>query len=243
MMKSVLKRAIRSFGYELRRYRHLTKILASRRIDLVFDIGANVGQYAKSLREHGYRGRIVSFEPVSSSWEQLVDAASRDPLWEVAPRCAIGEKDGEIEIHVSKNLLSSSTLEMLNLHLKNAPDSAYVRDEKVPLRRLDSIFRQYLREGSSVFIKIDTQGSEMQVLLGAQQVLERAIGLQVELSFAELYKGQPLYDEFITYLRAKGFELWDIAPVFVDLRFGRTLQADAAFFRAENGAGKLGMTL
>lgn len=90
-------------------------MLKAHEVNLVFDIGANAGQFAQSLRELGYRGRIVSFEPQSEAREQLERAASVDPLWEVAPKAAIGAEDGEIELNLAANSISSSLLPMLNL--------------------------------------------------------------------------------------------------------------------------------
>jgi FkbM family methyltransferase len=242
MLRSRLKRMLRRLGYDVHHYRpdssaeaRFMTMLAHHRINLVFDVGANVGQFAKSLREDGYAGRIVSFEPVSASWDKLVEASSGDPLWEVAPRCAIGEEDGEVEMHVSKNTVSSSILGMLDTHLEAAPDSAYVREEITPLRRLDTLAPEYLRPDSNLFIKIDTQGYESQVLRGAQQLLDRAVGIHAELSLAPIYEGQSLYDELIAYLAARGFAMWDMNPSFGNMQTGRLLCIDATLFRCSPG--------
>jgi len=89
-----------------------------------------------------------------------------------------------------------------------------------------------MQEDSTPFIKIDTQGYEAQVLRGAECLLQKAAGLQVELSLVPLYAGQVLYDELISQVKSKGFELWGLTPVFIDAQSGRLLQADATFFRA-----------
>ncbi len=103
MLKSFVKRAIRSTGFELRRYvapppenGRLVRMLRANGVNLVFDVGANVGQFALSLREAGYRGRIVSFEPLGDAWAKLHETSRNDELWEIAPRGAIGVEDGEI---------------------------------------------------------------------------------------------------------------------------------------------------
>jgi FkbM family methyltransferase len=197
----------------------------------VFDVGANVGQFGRSVRDAGYRGRIVSFEPLSAAWEQLVAASRSDSLWQVAPRAAIGNEDGEIEIHVSGNSMSSSVLDMLDAHAIAAPGSAYVGREKVLLRRLDTVAVDYLRPDSSLFVKIDTQGYEDRVLQGASNLLKNTVGLQLECSLVPLYEGQLLYDEMSRRLKALGFALWGITPGFFDPGNGRLLQIDATFFR------------
>jgi len=206
-------------------------MLSTHRVNLVFDIGANAGQYGQFLREIGYAGRIVSFEPLPEPWKELKERSEQDPLWEVAPRTAIGDRDGETEIHVSANSFSSSVLPMLDAHLDAEPGSGYIGSVLVPIRRLDSLATEFLREDSVLFIKIDTQGFESQVLDGADGLLKRTVGLQLELSLTPLYEGQLLYTDLTLRMRMLGFEAWDLAPVFLDARSGRLLQVDVTFFR------------
>src|SRR5947209_16841119 len=127
-MKLRVKRLFRRFGYDVSRY-DLTKpnvgfatLLRLHKIDLVLDIGANEGSFIKDLRtDCGYQGRAVSFEPLSNPHHRLLKAASGDPLWTIAPRCAIGDEDGETTINVAGNSVSSSLLPMLSTHLDAAP--------------------------------------------------------------------------------------------------------------------------
>jgi FkbM family methyltransferase len=238
VLKSVVKRTIRHLGFDLQRYSPSTSegarfmaTLSAHNVNLVFDIGANIGQFGRLLRDLGYSGRIVSFEPVSAAWNQLAETSRGDALWEVAARAAIGGEDGEIEMHVAGNSVSSSALNMLDAHVKAAPQSSYVRSERLPLRRLDTIGADFVRTDSILFLKIDTQGFEAQVLKGAPELLQRAVGLHMELSLIPLYEGQCIYDEMIGQLKALGFELWGVMPGFTDPQNGRLLQVDATFFR------------
>jgi FkbM family methyltransferase len=238
MLNSIVKRTMRRLGFDLRRYRPATSeaaqfmgMLSAHGINLVFDVGANTGQFGQSLRDNGYGGRIVSFEPLSKAWEQLLEASRKDSLWEVAPRAAIGSEEGEIEIHVAANSASSSVLDMLEAHASAAPQSRYIGSERVPLRRLDTIALEYLRSNSVTFLKIDAQGYEDRVLLGSTDLLHHIAGVQLELSLVPLYKGQRLFDEMVDHLNANGFELWAIWQTFIDHRNGRLLQADVTFFR------------
>ena len=238
MLRSIVKRAFRGIGLDLRSYTpdrsesaRLFKLLSLHGVDLVFDVGANVGQFALSLREIGYKGRIVSFEPLSMAWGQLQSASKSDPLWEVAPRCAIGAEDGEIEMHVARNSVSSSALGMLDSVIKAAPSAAYVGTETAPLRRLDQVGEEFNAENSRLFMKIDTQGYEDKVLRGARHLLQKTVGLHVEVSLVALYEGQPLFGCIIRLLAEHGFELWGFDPGFFDPHTGRLLQADAIFFR------------
>src|SRR5262245_57862738 len=69
------------------------KLLQYHDINLVFDVGANVGQYAINLRNSGYQGRIVSFEPTLNAFQTLKRLTAGDPSWD-AVHCALGDFDG-----------------------------------------------------------------------------------------------------------------------------------------------------
>lgn len=234
----IVKKFAASLGVDVRRYRHdnteagqLRMLFESYGVTTVFDVGANEGQYAMAVRQAGFSGRIVSFEPLSSAYGILSANAERDGKWIVADRCAIGSENGEARINVAGNSASSSLLSMLDRHASAAPESRYVSTELVPLRTLDSLAHQYLDEKSRPFIKIDTQGYENQVLDGASNFLDRAIGVQLELSTVSLYAGQSLYDQIIGRMTGAGFSIRAIWPGFRDRMTGELLQFDAAFFR------------
>jgi FkbM family methyltransferase len=233
-----IRRVANRFGIDIHRHRpevskqgRLSTMLASHGIDLVLDVGANIGQFAQSLREAGYRGRLVSFEPLSIAHAQLLRVSRRDTEWEIAPRAAIGDREGEIDIHIAGNSVSSSALGMLDSHTKAAPDSIYVGSERVRLSRLDTLAHDYVHPKAIPFLKIDAQGYEDRVLDGATELLSRIRGLQLELSFVPLYAGQQLFDALSEPLRSLGFSIWAIWPGFCDPRSGRMLQVDAIFFR------------
>lgn len=238
--KSIIRRSLRRLGVDAHRYvptqsasAQRMAIFKSRGINLVLDVGANSGQFGASLREAGYAGRIVSFEPLESARNLLLAASARDSRWEVAEKAAIGREEGEVEIHVSANSVSSSVLDMLETHLRSAPESRYVGTERVRLTRLDSIAVPYLRPGSVTLLKVDTQGYEDRVLDGAAAILPRIAGIQLELSLVPLYRGQVLLPDMIERLRQLDFGLWALWPAFVEPGSGRLLQVDATFFRAQ----------
>lgn len=234
----IIKAALRRLGIEVRRFTvqtssnaQLAQILRCFQIDLVLDVGAHEGQYALTLRELGYRGRIVSFEPLAAAHARLIQASRGDPAWQVADRVALGEADGETILHVSAHSLSSSVLEMLPLHKQAAAGSEIIGREPVPLARLDRIAIPYFGGARAVLLKIDTQGYEDQVLRGARGILERIAVIQVELSLAPLYAGQPLWDAMRGALENMGFELFALFPGYVHAITGRTLQVDGLFVR------------
>lgn len=235
---TLIKTWAKRFGVELRRYNLLNSdelrfgfMLAERKVNLVLDVGANTGQFGELLRHIGYRGRIVSFEPLRAARAHLQKRAASDPLWELAPQAAIGAEEGEIDLHVAGNSVSSSVLQMLDSHTSVAPESSYVAVERVPIKRLDTLAMPYLTPDSTLFLKVDTQGYERQVLKGSPQLLARAVGCQLEMSFAPLYEGQVEYQQLLAEMLNAGMELWDLAPVLVDPSTGRLLQVDATFMR------------
>ncbi|NCT54254.1 MAG: FkbM family methyltransferase, partial [Microcystis aeruginosa G13-03] len=231
----------RSLGVDLKRYNVQTseaakmqRLLAYHNIDLVFDVGANIGQYAKLLRELGYSGRIVSFEPLSSAYSQLKAVSKKEPLWEIAPQTAIGNQEGEITINIAGNSQSSSALPMLDAHLESAPESAYSGSETVKLSRLDTIAKDYIKsETKSIFLKIDVQGLEKQVIEGATAILPLVKAIKLELSLVPLYEGQVLFKEMIDIIEKLGYELYGIEPGFTAEKTGRMLQMDGIFFKPD----------
>lgn len=238
----LVRRVANACGLDVHRYRpaesvhgRLARMLEYRRVDIVLDVGANVGQFASSLRKAGYTNHIVSFEPLSRAHEMLVRSSAGDPLWTIAPRTAIGADQCEVEINVSGNSFSSSILDVLPAHLRAAPQSATVETERTTLTTLDASSKNFTEGKERVFIKIDTQGYEDQVLAGSRGLLNIAEGLHLELSFVELYGGQQLFDRLFADIKALGFECWAIWPGIHDPESGRMLQVDATFFRAKSG--------
>lgn len=237
-IKHAIKQLALKFGVEMDRYTpersqhaRMFKLLSHHGIGTVIDVGANDGGFGRFLREGGFRGDILSFEPLEEAHRSLTATAAGDPAWHVAPRMALGASNDEIEINVAGNSTSSSILPMLGAHVEAAPQSRYVGSQRVALRRLDGVSHAAIEKGDSIFLKIDTQGYEMPVLQGASALLPRIRGVLLELSLTPLYEGQALYLDMINWMAAEGFELWNVIPGFVDPSSGRMLQMDGVFFR------------
>lgn len=236
-IKHEVKNIAQKFGIQISRYNaaesqqaRLLRLLIWHRIDTVIDVGANDGGYGRFLRQAGYAGNILSFEPLNQPYQRLKIAATADKAWYVAPRMALGEKSGEIEINVASNSTSSSVLPMKDLHIKAAPYSRYVGVERTRIERLDSLSHPVIDAAESIMLKIDTQGYEMPVLLGAQRLFPRIRGIQLEMSLTPLYDGQVLYRQMIDWLASKGYSIWNVIPGFIDQESGRMLQMDGIFF-------------
>jgi FkbM family methyltransferase len=205
-------------------------MLADHRVDVVLDVGANTGQYGRELRDLGYSGRIVSFEPLASAFAALEEERARYPPWE-AERLAVGEAPGEATLHVSRNSVSSSLLPMLPRHVAAEPDSAYVADERVRVERLETLLARHVPAGARPFLKVDAQGSELSVVRSAGASLSRVLGLQLEMSLVPLYEGAPLLAPLVSLLAEDGFTLVSIEPGQADYATGQLLQVDGIFFR------------
>jgi len=235
-LKNMAHRLFRISGYDFLRYNsdnfvsiRRAKILNSQGIDLLLDIGADEGTYPPTLRETGYHGRIISFEPLPQSFHLLQQRADGDPLWS-CENMAIGDFDGTIEINVSAHKTSSSILPMTQTHIQAMPASDFIGKEKVKVARLDSLLNKF--NGSQrLYLKIDVQGYEQHVLLGAAETLKRTYAMEMELSLTPLYQGGMLMDEMLDYLGRMNFNLVSMEPVFFDPKTGNMLQADGIFIK------------
>lgn len=198
-------------------------------IDTVIDVGANIGQFGAELRRVGYRGKIISFEPTQSAYARLVERVERDHLWE-AHRSALGRVNGTIQIRESRNSVSSSILSVTNESINAREDTEQVSVSQVPIKRLDDVVTPTISAVDHLFVKIDTQGYELEVLQGMSGIIERVKAIECEVSMRSLYDGQPLYFEVAEHLYQQGFVTTWIQRGFKS-RENDMLQADAIFER------------
>lgn len=196
----------------------------------VLDVGANIGQYGSALRAGGYKGRIVSCEPLSDAYAHLERRSSRDGAW-TALRTAVGDVPGQTTINVSANSYSSSLLPMTSAHTDAAPGSEFVRTETVTVTTVRDLVAEHGVDPARSLLKIDTQGFESAVLDGAGDLVGQFAALALELSFVPLYEGQALFDDLVARLRGAGYVLYGIDAGFGDPATGRMLQCDGLFVR------------
>ena len=186
---------------------YLRRLLQLLKIDCVLDVGANIGQFASELRGIGYEGQIVSFEPISSVFKTLSSNFAADRRWK-GYNMALGRADAEMTIHVPKLTVMSSLLE-------SGRDEPGMRKETVQVKTLDGMLSQLKAElgVSRIFLKMDTQGYDLEVFGGARSCLPDILGLQSELSVQPLYKGMPHYVESLQTYESAGFELYNLSVV------------------------------
>ena len=238
-MKQKLHRLLNTIlveiGFELLRFpngllKKRIELLRKYKVDFVFDVGANTGQYASQLRRAGYKGEILSFEPLNEAFAALRKKTDQDNLWN-AVQMGLGDFDGEAVIHVAENSVSSSIRDIKNEHVQAVPKSKYIAQETITVRKLDTVFHEYKKEGKTCFLKIDTQGFEKEVINGALQSLSAFAGIQVEMSLVPLYEGESMYEELKKLIEQNGFELFSLEPGFSDPGTGKLMQVDGVFFR------------
>lgn len=206
----------------------ISQYLADFAIDCVFDVGANVGQYAKEIRRLGYRQRIESFEPLPKAFADLEKAAAGDALWHSHPY-ALGASAASRPINVSAHSPSSSFLEMDESAVKPPREFGTVHQTVVEVKRLDDVFPSVRGQSRRTFLKIDTQGFEKDVLEGGVQSLPEFAVVQMELSLVPNYCGESLIEELIGFMRSHAFDPWWIIDGFRNLKTLQLYQADVIF--------------
>jgi FkbM family methyltransferase len=247
MLKRI-RESVRRRGFDVVRYPHPGSLGAHLRllfdrlgIDLVLDIGGHRGEYGGFLRELGYRGAIHTFEPVPESFEALTRRLAGDAAWTGHP-VALGDSDGEMEMRIMRSAVFSSAHRPTEYARRRFGDATRVDERiRVPARRLDGVLDDLLAADGApadpaIFLKIDTQGSELDVLAGAGDVLDRVAALQAELPLKAVYEGVPPLWEMLPRLRELGFEPSGLFPVSIDRGDLALVEVDCVAVRTGMGA-------
>lgn len=237
ILKKIIQGLLKKFNLQMNyannsRPRYV-KAIDSLGINLVFDIGANSGQFASSLLREGFKGKIISFEPTSSAYKLLQKNSKSFQNWILHERVAIGERCGSVKINIAGNeAASSSILEMGNLHKQSAPSSVFIGSEDTTLITFDSVFNNYFSSDDKCLLKIDVQGYEHKVLEGASRSLESISAVKLECSIVSLYHDDKTFEYYFNYFDELGYKLFDIEAGFSDPKTGQLLQFDALFIKS-----------
>lgn len=207
--------------------KHKFDLFKKYQINCLLDVGANVGLYGHAVRYSGYSNEIISFEPLSDSFKQLEKLSSKDNNWK-ALNFALGDFDGETDINISDDSVSSSLLPKTNEFKEMFPNIRYSKTEKIKVCKLDSIFDEICKN-KRVFLKLDTQGFEKNILDGAINSMQMISGLQIELSVQQLYENELLFNEMFSYIQSLGFNLKVIEEGWY--KDNEIVQFDGIFFR------------
>ena len=214
---------LRKGGYDIVRHKELPEWLKLHEVDTILDIGANDGRYATEIRDAGWRGPIVSFEPQPVVFKRLEKRMKGDPEWR-GFQIGLGNHDTMLT-------LNAYGLDVLSSFLKKKAADQEVRQIEVPVKRPEDLWINVLNGRTRPFVKIDTQGFEMEIISGFGSRIKEVVGWQIELSVEPLYDGQPMMEVVIAKMREAGFSLWRIVPGLRDPHTFQAFELDGIFFR------------
>ena len=212
---------------------HLLWVFSALGINCLLDVGANRGQFATRLREAGYRGRIVSYEPVAHLYAVLAEAAADDPEWLVKP-WALGDREGTADINAVSGTMSS----LLSASDFGKDWSSKLRQshpETITIHRLDAVL-DGATEGLDeprMFLKMDTQGYDLATVRGAGDRLGDILALQSEVSCLPIYDGMPRMTEQLDTYEAAGFAISAMFPVSHHRETLRAIEFDVVMIRPD----------
>lgn len=197
--------------------RHLRPLFKIYQIQCVLDVGANFGQFGDFVRQKlGFRGTIHSFEPVNQFARLLKEKTRRDQAWTIH-QTALGSRTGHAEINVTESPGLSSLLVPSSEAVKDLWDrSAVLERQRVTIDTLDNFVDSLGGLPGPAFLKIDTQGYDLEVLKGAEITLQTVRALQLEVSVRPIYEGMPDFRGVLDYLISRGFALSAMFPVNQD---------------------------
>jgi FkbM family methyltransferase len=191
------------------------KVIENTSVDLIIDGGANEGQYGSDLIQDSINTtnrNIWSFEPLSKPFKKLESISKEHNGWK-SFQFALGDKLEKTEINISNNDVSSSILQMTEGHTFFSPNTFNTGEKEIIEVRTLNSFQDQLTQYKNIFLKIDVQGFEENVLRGASNLMSNVVAIEIELSLQETYKGQWLIEEALTSLRQSGFLLLSFEPV------------------------------
>jgi FkbM family methyltransferase len=196
-------------------------------IKTVIDVGANTGQTVQEVMSFSSTIKIHSFEPIKSVFNELVKNTQKYPN----VRCynvGLGEKQEVVQINVNEASQSSSILELGDTHKENFDFAVQTHKETIEIITLDNFFEKNSFE-TPLLLKIDVQGFEKSVLLGAKTALKRTDIIFIEATFQELYVHQVLFGELFSLLRDLGFNFVGFVEAWYDHKTKDTLYGNAIF--------------
>ncbi len=231
------------FGYDLIRKKkrhetvseHLKNLFKVLGINVVIDVGANTGQYGSRLRGIGYTGKIISLEPVSASYQQLRATAEDDSNWQTY-QFALGSRNEIKNINITAASVFSSFYAPNTYSQERFKKSVpLVATEEVEIKTLDSQVSLWLEdvETPRVYLKLDTQGFDLEVLDGAKTALNVVQGMQSEISVTPIYDGMPDYLIALGKFESLGFQITGIYPVSRDKQTLAVIEFDCVLRRAQ----------
>ena len=192
----------------------------------IIDIGANRGQFSLVARHCFKNAQIFAFEPLPEPFKTLKNIFVHDEMIEFY-QMAIGSASVSQQMHISQRDDSSSLLPITELQNRVFPGTKEKAVINVDVKPLDSILKKNSIRRPAL-LKIDVQGYELEVLKGCKDIIPLLSYVYVECSYQELYQGQPLANEIISFLNQQGFNLKGVYNTNYDA-LGKAIQSDMFF--------------
>lgn len=212
--------------------RHLSKLFKYLNVDCVFDVGANVGQYGRMLRDFvGYKGNIISFEPNKSAFIELKIASQGDKNWH-AEQIALGSASGLAEFHAyDQSELGSFRHFNTSTHVpRSIIDNKYTVNVQTIAEYITKAREKY--NFQAPFLKLDTQGFDAEVVKGAGISINNFVGLQSEIAFQNIYENSPDYVTSIKLYESLGFVMSRLVPIH-EIHFPELVEMDVIMIRSD----------
>ena len=189
-------------------FHQLKRLIGLMDINCIFDVGANNGGFARELRQIGYTGRIISFEPIAEEFDALSRWFAGDDAWQGVP-AALGSQESTATFQIHHGATGMSSF------LDPRGPSPNISTRPVQILRLDSLFPSLVADIAAprILLKMDTQGYDLEVFRGASDCIGAVAALQSELSVQPLYDGMPHYLEALQAYETAGFELYNLTQM------------------------------
>jgi len=152
----------------------------------------------------------VGFEPNKEEFDRLNSKNKKNSKYY---NCCLAEKPSQINFFLNQEVKCSSCLKPNYKFLKRFPWLERFNLVKQISMQAESLDHLSLSRNID-FIKLDTQGYDLDILKGGEKTLESVCGLEVEVEFSTLYDKQPLFSDVDQYLRGLGFSLFDLRPCY-----------------------------
>ena len=179
---------------------------------IIVDIGASGGIDTRWNNLTSYF-KCILFEPDPREYSILKENSDSNLI---VLNSALSDSNKTVEFHLCKKQEVSSIFPPNFDFLNKFPDAERFEVQKNIRLNSDTLNNQLKKVGVNEvdFIKIDTQGYELPILQGSYDYLDSVIGLEIEVEFVEMYKGQPLFNEVDGFVKSKNFSLVDLKRYF-----------------------------